>query len=69
MLFLNKSKFPLRCKIHSSNRVCLINSIDFISLLTQLNDIKVNSLKARKNRVKRLQQPVGLLPANMVETI
>jgi len=69
LLYLNKTSFPFSCKIHATCKVCLINSVDYESLKAQLGNKKVNSLKARKSRARRLQQTVKRMPENMADVM
>ena len=69
ILFVNKTNFPFSCKTHMSNKVCLINSVDFGNFKAQLEDKKVNSLKARKSRARRTQQLIRRLPENMADVL
>ena len=68
-MFKNKTVFNFSCSMHATSKVCLINSVDFESLRAQLEDRKANSLKARKSRAKRLQQPVRSLPRNLADIL
>ena len=68
-MFKNKTEFRFSCRLHCTNKVCLINSVDFVSLRAQLGDKKVNSLRARKSRAKRLQQPLRNLPCNIADIL
>ena len=65
LMFLNKTEFSFSCRMHATSNVCLINSDDFVSLQAQLTNKKVNSLKARKSRARRLKQPIRELPKNL----
>merc|ERR1711911_173060 len=69
LLYLNKTSFPFSCKIHATCKVCLINSVDYESLKAQLGNKKVNSLKVRKSRARRLQQTVKRMPENMADVM
>ena len=69
LLFKNKTELRFSCELHSTNKVCLINSVDFESLRAQLKDKKVNSLRARKSRAKRMQQPLRSLPNNIADIL
>ena len=69
LLYLNKTSFPFSCEIHSTCKICLINSVNFVSLKDQLGNKKVKILKAMKSRARRMQQVVRELPENMADVI
>ena len=69
LMFRNKTELRFNCSLHTTNKVCLINSVDFESLRAQLEDKKANSLAARKSRAKRLLQPLRTLPRNIADML
>ena len=69
LMFRNKTELLFSCSMHSTSKVCLINSVDFESLRAQLEDKKANCLRARKSRAKRLLQPLRTLPRNVAEIL